>query len=211
MPLSEFELSELQRAYQTLGVPPSASALEIQQVYHQIAKQWRPDLDGTGSPLEAQAKERRKLITEAYELIEFAPLRYQPESEIATPKETGALPSLIDELPANYDDTRPVSGLEYGVRFVCGAFFGMMLSLGFAKYCLDRPATLLKVGAGMAMVFGLAAAVRGDGFWDKSLRAVRLCFRWRFKYFWPTEHEADPGLHGAEERENERFDGHRDD
>src|SRR5690348_13552951 len=66
MPIAECQVAELKRAYQTLGVPFSASALSIKQGYRRIAKRWHPDLYPTGTPAYDEATQMMKRINEAF-------------------------------------------------------------------------------------------------------------------------------------------------
>jgi hypothetical protein len=51
--------------YETLGVPPTASAGEIREAYRKLAHQYRPDLN----PGDKSAEERLKKLQEAYEVL----------------------------------------------------------------------------------------------------------------------------------------------
>lgn len=83
MPIAECQVAELKRAYQTLGIPFSASALSIKQAYRRIAKRWHADLYPTGTPAYDEATQMMNRINEAYSLIQHAPLRYHVERRVA--------------------------------------------------------------------------------------------------------------------------------
>ena len=83
--MTEFEIDELRRAYQILGVPSSASERSIKQAYRRITKRGHPDRYTSGTPTYAAATQMMKRINEAYSQIANAPLRYYDEQTAAAP------------------------------------------------------------------------------------------------------------------------------
>jgi hypothetical protein len=84
---------DLDRAYQILEVPPTASLAEIKQAYRELARVWHPDRFPPGS-LHDKAQERLKQLNLAYEQIcsrgESEPRRpYRPRPESSERRENG--------------------------------------------------------------------------------------------------------------------------
>ena len=123
------------------------------------------------------------LINEAYAAIERAPLRYFVEA----PSQTSRQPQK--QAPVQSPETNDESTnlripntarIEFWVRFVCGALFGIFLSLdlafsGFSD--ASQYSRSIAVGfLGLIVACGFASARFGDKFWYLILR------RW---WLWP--------------------------
>src|SRR5436190_18052888 len=57
-------------AFRTLGLPSTATPLEIKQAHRDLAKMWHPDRFGTDPRLRHKAEETLKGINEAYQLLQ---------------------------------------------------------------------------------------------------------------------------------------------
>jgi predicted membrane chloride channel (bestrophin family) len=69
--------------------------------------------------------------------------------------------------------------LEFWVRFVCGALFGLLLGLYFAFNLLEGPFVLaLGITLGISLGFGMAAVRYGDRFWERILPILRSWLMW---------------------------------
>ena len=69
--------------------------------------------------------------------------------------------------------------LEFWVRFVCGALFGLLLGLYFTFVRLGgRLLLVLGITLSIALAFGLAAVRYGDRFWERILPALRSWLMW---------------------------------
>lgn len=164
MPIAECQVAELKRAYQTLGVPFSASALSIKQAYRRIAKRWHPDLYPSGTLACDEATQMMKRINEAYSLIQHAPLRYHIESYPVAAHKRTRYPNETQKKAER--DTLPITDrFEFWVRFVCGAFFGAFISLRVLLDLFPHPVSPIALAAGLAVGCGLGAAKYGDRFW----------------------------------------------
>ncbi|SRR6266568_4772848 len=132
MPVSDDQLTELQHAYQVLGVPTNASAPAIKQTYLRLVKRWHPDLHANGTSAHAEATQMTSLINEAYAAVEHAPLRYYIESYTNQMEETNKQTpsSWANERTRGTAEKIPrTDKLEFWVRFACGGLFGVFVSL----------------------------------------------------------------------------------
>jgi curved DNA-binding protein CbpA len=172
MRVDESQLSRWKHAYQVLGVPLAASASSIRQAQRRLVKRWHPDLYQVGTQGQTDATHMTVLINEAYAAIERAPLRYFVEA----PSETSPRPQK--QAPAQSPDSKNESTdlripnmarIEFWVRFVCGALFGIFVSLdltfsGF--WDAGQYSRSLAVGfLAFILACGFASARYGDKFW----------------------------------------------
>ena len=181
--LTGYQFTELKRAYEILGAAPDASAHSIKHAYRRLIKRWHPDRYQAGAPAHAEATSMTGLINEAYSAIAHAPLRYHtgapPREGAAGSKQGGEVPSAglsgkaIEEFPT-------ADRLEFWVRFVCGAVFGVSISLDLAISVMpdsfNNLTTLAAAILGAMLACGWAASRYGDKFWHSVLR------RW---WLWP--------------------------
>ncbi|SRR6266568_1005501 len=178
MPVSDDQLTELQHAYQVLGVPTNASAPAIKQTYLRLVKRWHPDLYANGTSAHAEATQMTSLINEAYAAVEHAPLRYHIESYTNQVKETNkqTSSSWANERTRGTAEKIPKTDkLEFWVRFACGGLFGVFVSLDIVMSVMPDSAVahlpLLALGVlGVVLGSGLAAARYGDKFWYSIFR-----------------------------------------
>lgn len=163
---------ELQRAYQILGVPSSASAHSIKQAYRTLLKRWHPDLYQDGAGAHAEATHMTSLINEAYSAIKHAPLRYHVAVNLPTQRSPMPSASTVGhESPNKTSGTFPKTDrLEFWVRFTCGALFGALVSIRLVLDFFERPAILALGIAAVILGFGFAAARYGDKFWYSIFR-----------------------------------------
>jgi curved DNA-binding protein CbpA len=167
MPLAENQLIELKHAYQVLGVPLSASALSIKQAYRKLVKRWHPDLYQSGTPDHAEAARMSSFINSAYSIVQSAPLRYYTETNLFPDgKGRRDTQSSTNESTSTPTETLPKTDrIEFWVRFVCGALFGILVSFRLVLEFFDQPAILVVGVAAGILGFGFAAARYGDRFW----------------------------------------------
>ncbi len=174
---SREQIAEMERAYELLAVPASASVFQIKQAYRKLTKRWHPDLYKPGSAEQADATRMMGLFIDAYKKIATAPLRYfdprvrqvEESGERGPYVERASMPLIYHLYRYRPDEPPPkVHVMEYCVRF----FFGALLGLGLSFRALTRlsnPDVSWGVGAAIAVafvgVFGGAAAVWGDDFW----------------------------------------------
>jgi hypothetical protein len=174
MPAPDHQIGELQHAYQVLGVAHAAPAQVIKAAYRKLVKRWHPDLYGAG-PAHAEATQMTMLINQAYSAIAHAPLRYRSSSTFYEPM-SYAPPSQHNAAarwPTNFkiDPLAPrADRLEFWVRFVCGALFGIFSGAVWVlsemtTTAIDFPVTAAAGVVALAAGFGLAAARYGDKFW----------------------------------------------
>jgi hypothetical protein len=177
MPVAECQVAELKHAYQTLDVPPTASASAIKQAYRRIAKRWHPDLYPTGTSSYEEATSMMKLINEAYALIQHAPLRYHIGTQTHA-EEIRRTPPPPARGPVPSVDTFPTTDrFEFWVRFVFGTIFGIFASLWVAlELSAPSAVVLLAIAAIVIPACGFGAARYGDRFW------LEVLGRW---WFWP--------------------------
>lgn len=128
MPTVDDQVAEWKHAYQVLGVPHYASAHVIKAAYRKLVKRWHPDLYAAGTSEHADATQMSMLINQAHSAIANAPLRYTSNSPVfnQTPQR-GDVPSG-STINIRIDAFRPhrADRLEFWVRFVCGALFGIV-------------------------------------------------------------------------------------
>ena len=177
MPVSDYQLAELKHAYQILGVPLDASAHSIKQTYRRLVKRWHPDLYEDCTPSHAEATDMTRMINEAYSAIAHAPLRYHVETYPHQAKgRSGQTTSPTTNEPTSISaDHLPKSDrLEFWVRFVCGALFGIFVCLRLVTWSMPdslQYSVVLALGSlGVILGFGFAAARYGDKFWYTILR-----------------------------------------
>jgi hypothetical protein len=178
MAAAEFQLAELKRAYQLLGVPLSASAHLIKQAYRRLVKRWHPDRYQSGTTAHSEATQMSKLINEAYSKIERAPLRYHIGATPPALRTTAqVMRTSTAESTSQTDEKFPnTSRLEFWVRFVCGALFGAIVSLDLLLNFMEFSAGVVFGIVGLVLGFAFASARFGDKFWYSMLR------RW---WLWP--------------------------
>jgi hypothetical protein len=169
MPVSEEQISELDQAYQFLGVPATASASTIKQAYRRMAKRWHPDLFVSGTSAHAEATRMMKLLNEAYSIIRHAPLRYRVVSYPPAWQERARQWSATKPRWSDPDAVLMNDSLEFWIRFVLGAFFGGIISLRVLTGVTYNMPTIIVIIAGFVLVGGVAAARYGDQFWHKLL------------------------------------------
>lgn len=172
MPIDECQLKELERAYQVLGVPLSASALSITKTYHRVAKRWHPDLYSSGTAAYVEATRMMKLINDAYLAIKHAPLRYHSGTHPMAGRGRRP-PTRLSET----ESTNPVRAafpvtdrLEFWIRFVCGALLGALMSFSLVLNFFEHPNVFIFGTASLIVVCGVAAARYGDRFWRSVLK-----------------------------------------
>jgi curved DNA-binding protein CbpA len=172
MPMADDHLAELKHGYRVLDVPLAASTSTIKQAYRNLIKRWHPDLYPNGTPEYAEATQMTKLINEAYAAVEDAPLRYHVDAcppdyvrrwQAANPS-SGIAPGTYSVTPPKTD------WLEFTIRFICGAFFGALLSVRAFFLQFSEPATFIPVAITLILICGFAAAFAGDNFWHSVLR-----------------------------------------
>jgi curved DNA-binding protein CbpA len=179
MPSSEFQLADLKHAYQVLDVPLSSSTHLIKQAYRKLVKRWHPDRYAGGTPAHAEATQMTKLMNEAYSKIQNALLRYHIEANPLAQRNTGQ----TTETSASEPDSQATEKIpntaqvEFWVRFVCGALFGVFVGLDFLWLnSSDSFKVLVLSIVAPTLGFGLASARYGDKFWHTVL--------WRW-WLWP--------------------------
>ena len=176
--MAEHDVAKLKRAYEVLGVPLSASALSIKHAYRRIAKRWHPDLYPPGTPSHDEAAHVMTLINEAYSVIEHAPLRYHMDAYAVAAQKTNGARHRSDEARSNADrDLSPITDrFEFWLRFVCGAFWGVVVGWRFFFALFEQPTLLAVVLGGLIGGCGFGAARYGDRFWHAILGRWR---QWR--------------------------------
>jgi hypothetical protein len=172
MPENDIQLTELRHAYQVLGVPTDAAAPSIKHAYWRLVKRWHPDLYANGTPAHVEATRMTKLINEAYLAVAHAPLRYHVETcpnQTKRGKSQPPSPSTGERIRMTVDKIPQTDRIEFWVRFVCGAFFGVFLVLDmFFSVMPDsfqHSGALALGGVGLTLGCGFAAARYGDKFW----------------------------------------------
>jgi curved DNA-binding protein CbpA len=133
MPYVEDQIAKWMAAYRVLGVPLSASALTIRQSYRKLMKRWHPDLFGNGSVEQADAARMSRLINEAYDKIERAPLRYHVEAHPAYARGQSGTPTPSRPLEPWVDPFPNAELIEFWVRLVCGTAFGALMGSVFLR------------------------------------------------------------------------------
>ena len=177
MSLTEFQPSDLKRAYQILDVPLSAPSHSIKQAYRRLVKRWHPDRYATESAAHADSDWMMKLINDAYSKIEAAPLRYFIEAiPLAQRKAAQGTPPSTYKSNDNISETFPKTDrIESSVRFVCGDVFGVLVSLDLVLNFIESSAVLDRAIVGIIIGSGFAAARYGDKFWYS---IVQRWWRW---------------------------------
>jgi DnaJ domain len=172
MPVLDDQIAERQQAYHLLGVPHYASAHVIKAAYRKLVKRWHPDLYPAGTPDHAEATRMTMLLNQAYSAIAHAPLRYpsaaqayRGESRQPYVPATPAMKIRIDPW-----ELSRVDRLEFWIRFVCGAIFGVFSGGAWVLSAMSGVAVGFPVTAALGVIalavgFGLAAARYGDKFW----------------------------------------------
>jgi preprotein translocase subunit Sec63 len=178
-PMTEYDsqLIELKHAYQTLAVPTDATTASIKHAYRRLVKRWHPDLCASGTPEHVEATHMARLINKAYASIAHAPLRYHVDgNSIQTNEKNSGQPnSATSERIRKTPERIPKTDrIEFWVRFVCGAVFGVFVILEiFVSVMPDslQPSGMVAFGAvGLIVGCGFAAARYGDKFWYSILR-----------------------------------------
>lgn len=174
MALTWNDVEELKKNYNLLGLPIYASAPAIRRAYHRIVKRWHPDLYPEGSREQAEATQMMKELNEAYAYIQHAPLRYHVESYPKV-KETRA------RAQASYHGVQttgvtpqrenlPVTDrMEYWIRFVCGALFGLFICTWAIVLFSRHPLVALLICIVATLTCAFSAVREGDGFWYRIL------------------------------------------
>jgi len=179
MPLDPTQLTQLKRAYEVLGLPQTASAPAIKQSYRKLTKRWHPDLYPAGSPQQSEATQMMKVINESYDLISTAPLRYYDESyaDKREPYVEGVRIPRPQDLSRQKDSPPRFDRMEFWVRFICGALFGMLMAFGSLLRMTIYHFTPGVAVAGVVIVlfFAFGSAFGGDDFWYGMFRRSR---RW---------------------------------
>jgi DnaJ domain len=172
MPAPDKQISELQRAYQTLNVPTHATTMSIKKAYRELLKRWHPDVNANGVSTQADANQMTKLINEAYSTIRKAPLRYYSD---ATERTRTAQRDFRTQSRPRTQTLQPLNTarIEFWVRFVCGAVLGFFVSLFVAVDALTDAAEVQISGItalGLLLTcmigFGFVSARYGDRFWQ---------------------------------------------
>jgi hypothetical protein len=186
MPAFENPMAEWRHAYRVLGVPSDASAHAIKSAYRTLMKRWHPDRYSPNTPDQADATRMTALINAAYATAQHAPLRYAASARYAARaagrryREDYVPQSPHDPLAGVKLDPDPLrfprsDRLEFWVRFVCGAFFGGVLSIGVVFLDLTTPVTtahltwMALLSLSLIVGFGWGAARQGDKFWHDTL------------------------------------------
>jgi hypothetical protein len=125
---------ELSKCYELLGVAPGASARELKQAYHDLAKVWHPDRFAHDPRLQQKAQEKLKEINDAYEQLTSgsAARRTRPASA----------PSRPDAPPAPAARRkRPLFILTAAVVFVAAFFVALNALTSRGARRAPEPAT----------------------------------------------------------------------
>jgi curved DNA-binding protein CbpA len=177
MPENDYQLTELRHAYQVLGVPTDTAAPSIKCAYRRLVKRWHPDLYANGTPAHVEATQMTRLINEAYSAIAHAPLRYHVETYPNPPngkRSQPPSPSASERIRMAAEEIPKTDRLEFFVRFVCGAFFGVFIILNMffsvMPDSLQFSGVFALVALGLILGGGFAAARYGDKFWYSIFR-----------------------------------------
>jgi hypothetical protein len=87
MPEDDGQLAEVRHAYRVLGVSTDAEAVSIKRAYRHLLMRWHPDHYTSGTPDHVEATQMARLINEAYEVVEHAPLRNYVATNTVTQRE----------------------------------------------------------------------------------------------------------------------------
>lgn len=141
-------------------------------------KRWHPDWYTTEFAAHADADRMMKLINEAYSKIDAAPLRYYIEAiPLAQRKATQITrPSTLESDGKNAETFPNTDRIEFWVRFICGAVFGVFVSLNLVLNFSESSAILVWAIVGIILGSGFGAARYGDRFWHSIFQ------RW---WLWP--------------------------
>lgn len=87
-------MQDFHRYYQLLGLSPAATAEEVKEAYHRLARQYHPDLN----PGNKAAEEKFKSINEAYEVLTevIEQIQNQPTVAQSKPPEYGSAADFCD-------------------------------------------------------------------------------------------------------------------
>jgi hypothetical protein len=183
MPVLDDQIAEWKQAYHLLGVPHYSSAHVIKAAYRKLVKRWHPDLYPAGTSEHAEATRMTMLLNQAYSAIAHAPLRYQSAGPAYSGESRQPYVSVNPSTRFRIDpwESHRVDRLEYWIRFVCGAIFGIFSGVawvlsGMTGAALDFPVMAAAGVLALAIGFGLAAARYGDKFWYSVLRSSDLFF-----------------------------------
>jgi len=173
VPTDPSGFSNIERAYELLGVPDSATTHAIKHAYRVMAKRWHPDLYCDGTPEHAEAVRMMGHINEAYSAIQHAPLRYggrRNTGVAAQPTEQASRPAKDIQGVPEREHFVAMDKLEFLVRFVCGAIFGILVSVGIALRsnvfsAETQPALVVCLAIIIVLACGFGAARGGDRFW----------------------------------------------
>jgi hypothetical protein len=126
--------------YELLGVTPGASAGELKQAYHDLAKVWHPDRFSHDPRLQQKAQEKLKEINEAYEQL--------TTGRAVRPKRAPSPPAQPDAPPtANARRKRHRLILPAAAVIFCGVFYVALSTLLPAGAVLRREQTAPAVRA----------------------------------------------------------------
>jgi hypothetical protein len=148
--------------YQILGVSPSASPMEIRQMYRQLSKQYHPDT--TNLP-PAKAKEKFQQLNEAYATLSNPQRRLDYDRQLYAQRLASIYAAMAEEEPPQpmgdsaYLDPvdRPLSGGELFSLFLLGTtILGCLLLaivVGLTQQdTVTEPIQPLAIAAGQKMV-----------------------------------------------------------
>lgn len=129
-----------------------------------------------------------RLINEAYDKIERAPLRYHVEAHPDYARGQNTTPAPRKPLEPWVDPFPNAERIEFWVRLVCGIAFGAFAGFSFLTrsylandsfggssfhsnkhFAFELPLDLA-IAIGIAIVFGVGAVRGGDKFWTSIFR-----------------------------------------
>ncbi|ABF40431.1 heat shock protein DnaJ-like protein [Candidatus Koribacter versatilis Ellin345] len=171
MALDPEQLARLQRAYEVLGLPQTASAQQVKQAYRKLTKRWHPDLYSPGSFEQKEATLMMKVINDAYDFVSGAPLN-DCDPRVAAPEaERVRQPYVQPPRPIifRHDRDAPPPKLDlfgFWVRFFFGAIFGLLCGFNaIARGVVESIPLAILVGLAEVVIFGLLSGFLGDKFW----------------------------------------------
>jgi hypothetical protein len=175
MPVLGDEIAEYKHAYQVLGVPHYATARAIKTAYYKLVKRWHPDLYTASTPEHAEATQMSMLINQAHSAIAHAPLRYRSSPSAVNGTSHKPYSPVTATMRIKIEPLKPhrIDRLEFWVRFVCGALFGLFSGVFWALSEMSTAEIPMIAGLGILALtagFGLAAARYGDKFWYSVLQ-----------------------------------------
>jgi hypothetical protein len=172
MPVVDDQITEWKQSYHLLGVTHSASARVIKATYRKLVKRWHPDLYAAGTPEHSEATRMTMLLNQAYCAIAHAPLRYRSAAPAYSGESRQPYVPATPTVKIRIDPGEPhrVDRLEFWIRFVCGAIFGIFSGTAWVLSEMTSIAIGFPVMAALGVLalaagFGLAAARYGDIFW----------------------------------------------